>query len=137
MTTGAAYAQSVPTASGTVTCLQVATEEAVTTVTYPVDWSDGSYLVANRWGPGEDQDYVDGYGFTATSKKFTTLTMYFYAKYTPTYLMEDDYFETGVWEVRYDKNYAVTAVTGKSYILRDTPFGARYAGECTWALKGN
>lgn len=133
MTTGVAYAQSVvPDATGTVTCLQVDTMMEVTTVTYPVDWYFGTSLVANRWGTGQDEDYEIGYGFMATSKRFTTYTMYFFARFTPGF--ESDYSETGVWELRVGKDNAAT-VTGKSYIVRDV-IGERYAGECTWALKG-
>jgi hypothetical protein len=132
ITTGTAYAQTAPDASGTVSCVQVDSTANVSTATYTVDWYYGTALVASRWGSGLDQVYDWGFGYIETSKRFTTYTMNFYSMSTDNF--ENFYSETGEWVMRVGKDNAVT-VTGKSFIVHDLGT-ARYSGECTWNLKG-
>jgi len=131
---GTAHGQEIVSyATGTVTCEQLDVEGNVTTVTYDdVRFATGTAAVINRWGYGFDVVYMDGYGVVETSKKYTTITKYFYA-----YINIDNesiYSEIGQWQFRFDKNNALS-ITGHSYVAKEDQ-EPRFSADCTWNLKG-
>lgn len=134
---GAAHAQ---VTTGTVTCDLLApdSEGIVTTerVVYSVEYDFNGDTVVGRWGSGHNITYSWGDVLSQTSKKYNTLTGYFYSLSDPNYVFETLYSETGIWKVQVSNVNKTMTITGTSYaVVSQAGIGA-FSGTCTWALKG-